>query len=145
MRHLREGKAKKWSDDNKLRREKPPVKGQQKPLVMAIITGYTVRMKRLILSLLLFIAAFGSPGGVAACPSCRDSLATAENKDGTPLEGFGVQAEAISVSVLFMLAAPFTMVGLFGAVCYRLRAKPAAPPAPAPVPEPPIAAEPQLS
>jgi hypothetical protein len=106
--------------------------------------GYTVGMKWYILFLLLAVLALGSPGGAAACPSCRDALATTDDKEGTPLDGFGLQGEAISASVLFMLAVPFTLVSLFGVACYRLRSRPEITLEPASLPGP-VAAEPPLS
>lgn len=82
--------------------------------------GYTVTMNKLILALGLAFLCLGSPARAAACPSCRDALATAESKDGTPQGGFSWQGEAVSLSVLFMLAVPFTLMGGFGIAFYRL-------------------------
>lgn len=92
-----------------------------KALVSFRCIGYTVSMKNPFLLLALALVFLGSPTLVSACPSCRDALATADDKDGTPQSGFSWQGEAVSLSVLFMLAVPFTTVGAFGIALYRLR------------------------
>ena len=98
------------------------------PLVRIFAIGYTVSMKHGLLLLFLALLWLGAPRVATACPSCRDALATSENKDGTPGLGFGAEGEAISASVIFMLAIPFLMASGFGLAFYRLSRPVTAPP-----------------
>ena len=56
-------------------------------------------------------------GTAAACPGCRDALASQGNPNGSPWDGFqGDTGKAFSYSVLFMLGTFLTMLFGFGGV-----------------------------
>jgi hypothetical protein len=76
----------------------------------------------MVLSLLLMVGTVPDTG--VACPSCRDALASQESLSGTPEDGFGQTGEAVSLSVLFMLAMPFTLLAGFGTGFYLISRRP---------------------
>lgn len=73
-------------------------------------------MHRIILVAFIFLLA-GAPA-VPACPNCKEAVASAGDQTGEddPLR----EARAYNNSILFMLAVPYSMLGLGGLVGYRL-------------------------
>ncbi len=71
-------------------------------------------MRRLAFAFTL-AAAFGSVGPAWACPNCKEAAASAIDDGDDPFR----EARAYNHSIYFMLAVPFTLVGLGSLYCYR--------------------------
>jgi hypothetical protein len=71
-------------------------------------------VQRLVYALTL-AAAFGVAAPAWACPNCKESNSAALEDGEDPLR----EAKAYNRSIYFMLAVPYTIVGVFGVYCYR--------------------------
>jgi hypothetical protein len=70
--------------------------------------------KRLAYALTL-AAALGAAAPAWACPLCKEAAADALEDSEDPL----AEARAYNQSIYFMLAVPYTIVGVAGFYCYR--------------------------
>lgn len=74
-------------------------------------------MKHLRLLAVLLITMFVIPLSVRACPLCADAIANANNgSDADDVDHFPA---AMNQSIYFMLAVPYTALGIVGFMIYR--------------------------
>ena len=75
-----------------------------------------ISMKRLLTSMILGLALFGSAATVAqACPMCKYA-----NEADQPDETANLRPKAFMYSILFMLSMPPTIFTIFGVSFYRM-------------------------
>jgi len=74
-------------------------------------------MNHLRLIAVLLITIFFTPLGVRACPLCADAIANAnKDSDADDVDHFPA---AMNQSIYFMLAVPYTALGIVGFMIYR--------------------------
>ena len=98
----------------------------------------------ILTSLMSFALWIGAAPNVAACPSCKYVVPPASQTTNSTWQPGAVPAERYTYSILFMMAAPFAVLGTLGAmlVCARQPA-PGAVPAPASRQRPSVPTSPQ--